>query len=388
MQPNEALILLNLIPGIGPIRVRQLLDQYPEPSAIFSRPAAELARLPGIGHNLATTLLREAKKLDVKQELEQTARAGVRIITLLDPDYPPALRDIYDPPICLYVRGRAEILSRPRSGFLAVVGSRRTSRYGEAMAQRLTRGASMAGWVIVSGLARGIDTASHRACLQAGGRTVAVLGGGLGSIYPPENLDLAREIAETGVLISEHPMMMKPERRTFPMRNRIISGLSQGVLVVEAGVKSGSLITAKQALEQGRQVMAVPGHADSPLARGCHALIKDGAALIETVDDILETFSFLPNLERRGRKTSQNPDQTQSQETDHGGQARPVVELTKAQQQIVTALARGGRTVEQLTNDLSMPVGTLLAELIPLELKRLVRQLPGKHYELSFTEKS
>jgi DNA processing protein len=285
--PREAYIILNLLPRVGPIRVKQMLQHVAGPAHILERSPAELARIPGIGDKLAEILGNWRRYADLDDELAACEKSGVRLLTLADDAYPAILREIHDPPLCLYVRGDIDVLADCSEHGLAMVGSRHTTHYGQGMAERLAAAAVQTGWIPVSGLARGIDTVVHQATVKHEGRTVAVIAGGLQHITPPENLDLARRIAETGAVISEQPLRMAPDKRMFPMRNRIISGLCRGTLVVEAGAGSGSLITARLALEQDRAVFAVPGRADTPHAAGCHALIKDGAKLVETIDDVL-----------------------------------------------------------------------------------------------------
>jgi DNA processing protein len=362
---EEAYIVLNAVQGIGPVRVRQLLEHYGDPQSILSERPNTLKQLTGIGDKTANALANWQDNFDLDEERRLCERAGVTLVTLESENYPADLREIYDPPLCLYVRGDADRLAQVQDRMLAVVGSRRTSRYGLHAAESLTLGAAQAGWAIVSGLAKGIDTIAHQTALTAGAPTIAVLGGGLGAIYPQENVPLARQICETGVLISEQPMMVRPDRRTFPMRNRIIAGMSRGILVVEAGLNSGSLITARQGLEQGRHIFAVPGRIDTPHAQGCHALIKDGAKLVETIDDILEEFSFATAPAVISANTT-----------------RPMPELTDQQRSIIHCLADGMASADDLAQATELPISAVLAELFTLELKRLVRQLPGKRFEL------
>jgi DNA processing protein len=236
------------------------------------------------------------------------------------------------------------------------------------MAEALANAAAFAGWLVVSGMARGIDTVVHRAALRAGGRTVAVLGSGLGRIYPQSNVELSQEIARNGAVISEFPLGYPPDRRSFPMRNRIISGICRGTVVIEAGLKSGSLITAGQALEQGRQVFAVPGPADSPQSKGCHALIRDGARLVESFTDVLEEFTVLPGL---APSTTDRP-------------ARPVpsplsvVGLTEPERQVLAEIGRSETDIDALIERMDLAPGKVLATLVRLEMRHLVRQLPGR----------
>lgn len=372
MTRQEAYCVLNLIPGIGPVRVRRLLSVFGAPEAVLAQPASALAKVTGIGAALAEAVADWRQAVDLRGELALANRAGATLLTPEDDAYPEALKAIYDPPLCLYVRGDASVLSRRADSLLAVVGSRRTTRYGEQTAERLCGAAVDAGLVLVSGLARGIDTVAHRVCVEHGGATVAVLGGGLATLYPPENTGLAQAIVDGGgAVISEQPMLMKPDRRTFPMRNRIIAGLSRGVLVIEAGRNSGSLITARQALEQGRTVFAVPGRIDSPQSSGCHMLIKEGAKLVEGLDDVVEELSFLPLFD--SAHTPSRP-----AERDAAAQSR---EVSETESLILACLDEGDRSLDELLSETELPVSRLLAELLTMELKRLVRQLPGRRFE-------
>lgn len=371
MTSHEAYIVLNLLPGIGPIRVQRLLAQYGSPEQILRQSESALSKVAGIGPTFASTLSHWSREIDLPAELHKIEQAGVSVITLGDDDYPPRLRQIYDPPVCLYLRGNRRALLQ--EGMLAVVGSRRVSRYGTGMAERLTAAAVAAGLTIVSGLALGIDTVVHQTTVDNNGVTVAVLGGGLGAIYPQENVALARAICDKGAVISEQPMGMKPDRRTFPMRNRIISGLSVGTLVVEAGAKSGALITAQQALDQGRHVFAVPGRVDNPQSRGCHSLIKQGAKLVETLDDILEDLQFLPGFAGRAQPPS----------ADEIGVSESIADgVTPVQSRILQLLTNDELPVDELQHALGLAMPELLANLLQLELKRLVVQLPGKRFML------
>jgi DNA processing protein len=366
---RRAYLILNLLPGIGPLRVSQLLSLFPSPAAVLEASAAELARVPGIGSKLASTVADWANQCDPAKELEMIEQAGVLLLTRDDADYPSLLAEIHDPPLCLYVRGNPAALARTRGG-ISIVGSRRTTSYGTAVTDRLATAAAVAGWPVVSGLARGIDTVAHRATVDAGGTTVAVLGCGLAYVYPQENLALARRIVEEGgALISEFPMTCRPDKRNFPMRNRIISGLTRGTVVVEAGLKSGSLITAAAATDQGRQVFAVPGRVDSPQSRGCHALIRDGARLVETFQDIAEEFSGLPGLNLAAEAASGEAASRKS---------APDLTLTHLESKILSFLDENEMAIDALIVAVGEPPAQVLSTLLLLEMKRLVKQRPGR----------
>ena len=377
MENRDSYIALNLIPGVGPVRVNQLLSLFGEPSHVLSATPSELARVPGIGGRLADAISGWARHCDPDAERALAERAGVTIVTREDEGYPSLLREIYDPPLCLYVRGELEALSQPRT-CIAIVGSRRTTAYGVRMAEHLATGAAVAGWTVVSGLAQGIDTAAHEAALHAGGRTVAILGSGLGRLYPQANVKLARRISESGALVSEFPMQFPPSRNSFPMRNRIISGMTVGTLVVEAGARSGSLITASQALEQGRQVFAVPGRADSPQSKGCHGLIKDGAKLVETFGDVLEEFTALPGMGVRAA-----PPETTGGTAGTAESAGADLQLSDVERKIMAFVHAEGETdIDGLVVGVDEPAAKVMGALVTLEMRRLIRQLPGRRVAL------
>ncbi len=371
MDNREAYIVLNSLPEIGPLRVNQLLQCFGEPTAVLSARRDDLLRVSGIGVHAAATITSWRQHCDLKQELELCRRAGVTIVTREDPFYPPLLREIHDPPLCLYVRGCREVLAR--KGSIAIVGSRRTTRYGVKMAETLASAASLAGWQVVSGLARGIDTVAHEATLRTKGCTVAVIGSGLGRIYPQENIDLARRISATGAVISEFPMHWAPAKRTFPMRNRLIAGMTRGTLVVEAGTRSGSLITAGQAADQNRLVFAVPGRVDSPQSRGCHDLVKQGAKLVETFQDVLDEFTMLPGFYKNARSAEHS---SETKETE-----KPIANdltLTTLETKLLDLIGTDELNIDELVVDAAEPASVVLRSLLQLEMRRLVRQLPGK----------
>ena len=284
------LIHLTSVPGVGPQTCRMLLERFGSAGRALSASRAELSAVSGVGPKLAQKIGRARVEFDAGAELALCRRLGVSIVARGDAEYPAALENIPDPPVLLYMKGTIE----PRDELaIALVGSRRCTPYGARMAERLAGALARTGFTVVSGLARGIDAAAHRGAIAAGGRSIAVLANGLSSIYPPEHEDLARALAESGALVSEMPMRQVPLPGLFTQRNRIISGIALGVVVVEATPRSGSLSTARHAMEQNREVFAVPGPADSLSSRGCHRLIRDGARLVETVDDIIEELGPL-----------------------------------------------------------------------------------------------
>ena len=291
MTRTEYYLILNSLRHIGPVRVRRLLEVFGSVESIFTQSTRTLASVDRVGQAAAESIKNWEKEFDPEAELKRAGELGLSLIDCEDAAYPAQLAEIYDAPLVLYYKGDLEAARRRG---VAVVGSRHTSSYGLETAKKLSYQMAYAGLSVNSGLARGIDTAAHQGALAAKGRTVAVLGCSLDLMYPPENKVLAEAIVEmNGLLLSEFPLGTAPDKQTFPMRNRLVSGLSGGVLVVEAGESSGALITARMALEQGRQVFAVPGRIDNPHAKGCHRLIKDGAKLVETVEDVLAEFEFL-----------------------------------------------------------------------------------------------
>jgi len=378
LDSRTAYVALNLLPGIGPLRVNQLLSLLGDPAAILEAKRADLARVPGIGDRLAGLIHNWKQNCSLDTELDLVKKGGVALVTREDDEYPALLRQIHDPPLCLYVRGDAGLLGSMKMA-IAIVGSRRTTNYGVRVAENLATAAAFAGWPVVSGLARGIDAVAHQATLSADGKTIAVLGSGLAHVYPQQNVDLARRIADSGgALVSEFPMLYRPDKRTFPMRNRVISGMTQGTVVVEAGLRSGSLITATQALEQNRQVFAVPGRVDSPQSRGCHALLKDGARLVETFDDILEEFSHLPGL-RPASATANSPATEEAQAAENIGAD---LQLSDTERKLLSFLGADETSIDALISAMEIPTPTVLGAIVTLEMRHIIRQLPGRRIVL------
>jgi len=296
MEEKRCLLALNMVEGLGSVKISQLLEHFNKAANIFGAQAEELERVFGIGAKIAGRI----KNFDwqvLDKELKLIKKHDIGVVTIAESDYPESLKQISDPPPVLYFKG--SILS---GGFnFAIVGSRRASYYGISVAEKFAQQLAALGIVIVSGMARGIDTASHKGALKAKGATLAVLGSGLLNIYPPENKLLAEKIAKSGAVISEFPLNTPPLRENFPRRNRIVSGLSRGVLVVEAAERSGALITADLALDQGRDVFAVPGEVDSPTSLGANYLIKQGAKLVNSIEDILEEYRLSPESMEKSR---------------------------------------------------------------------------------------
>src|SRR5881227_41018 len=291
MNTTEACIALNMLPTVGPVRLRKLLQVFGTPERVLTAKRGELRAVEGIGGEVADQIAAWQSTLDLTAELNRIRDFGATVITQESPSYPKSLREIHAPPIVLYVWG--DLQERDHHA-IGVIGARRTTHYGTESAKKLAYQLAYAGLTVISGLARGIDTAAHQGALAAKGRTIAAIGSGLSKLYPPENQALAEKIRNgNGAIVSEFSMEIEPDRQTFPMRNRIISGWSHGILVVEAGANSGALITASQALEQGRSVYAVPGHINAPSAIGSNRLIQQGAKLVMDASDILDDLQIL-----------------------------------------------------------------------------------------------
>lgn len=337
--------------------MRRLLERFGSVEGVLLAKESELREVEGIGNEVARQVASAMETISVEEEVERAASAGVTILHQEDPAYPESLREIYDPPLVLYVKGK--IPEKWHRG-VAVVGTRKPTHYGEEQAKRFGYQIAYARVPVISGLARGVDTGAHLGALAAKGTTWAVLGCGLGHCYPPENESLATKIVEEGgCLMSEFPMQTKPDRQTFPMRNRIVSGLSFGVLVVEAGKESGAMITARQALDQGRQVFAVPGRIDNPEAKGCLQLLKEGARLVEGVEDILSELQYLLPPEPMAK----NP-----------------VSLEGVEAKVFEVLGVEEWHLDQIIQKTGLPSGQVSSTLLRLEMKKLVRQLPGKYF--------
>ncbi|MDQ6913005.1 MAG: DNA-processing protein DprA [Verrucomicrobiota bacterium] len=362
MNSTEACIALNMLPTMGPVRLRKLLQVFETPEKILAARGGELRRVEGVGPEVADQITSWENTIDLPAELQRIRDFGAEVITAESPSYPRQLREIHAPPIVLYVWG--ELADRDHHA-IGIIGSRRTTHYGTESAKKLSYQLAYAGLTIVSGLARGIDTAAHQGALAAKGRTIAVIGSGLMNLYPPENAALAEKIREgNGAVVSEFSMQIEPDRQTFPMRNRIISGWSHGILVVECGLNSGALITASQALEQGRSVYAVPGHINAPSAQGSNRLIQQGAKLVMDANDILDDLSILL------------PEAKPSPEAA----MRPLPELSEEEQRVYAAIESNETSIDDIATKSDLPSNIVSSTLLRLELKRLVKQLPGKYF--------
>ncbi len=360
MTQTEACIALNMVPKMGPVRLRKLLAAFGTPQAILTARPGDLRQIDGIGTDVAEAIASWEKIVDLDNELKRVADFGAHVLTQTSPDYPASLREIHDPPIVLYVWGELTPADRHAVG---IVGTRKPSHYATESAKKLSYQLAYSGLTVFSGLARGIDTAAHQAAIAAKGRTVAVLGSGLLKLYPPENHELATRIAAGhGAVITEFSMDITADRQTFPMRNRIISGCSFGLLVIEAGLNSGALISANQAAEQGRSIYAVPGRIDQPGALGSNRLIQQGAKLILSAQDVLDDFGILfrdqPEMTRR----------------------TPSPELSAIQRAVYSALGDDDTHIDTITSRCGLPATQVSSSLLALELRKLVKQLPGSRF--------
>ena len=363
-------VRLACLPGVGSRTRRDLLARFGSPGAVLAASPGELAAVPGVGRRIAKAIPALADPAGADEVLDLCRERGVTMLVEDGDGYPPLLGRISDPPGLLFVRGSIQPCD---SLAIAIVGSRHATTYGRRIACQLAGGLARAGYTIVSGLARGIDAAAHRGALDAGGRTLAVLGSGVLNIYPPEHAALAAEVMAQGALLGEAPPLAAPQPGCFPQRNRIVSGLSLGVIVVEAAERSGALITARLAGEQGREVFAVPGPIDSRLSRGCHALIRDGARLVQGIDDVLDELG--PLCEK-------------AQAAD-GRQVRTPAELRldDVERQVLAAFdgtvegASHAASIDDVVAASGLATSQVLATLGVLEMRRILRRLPGNRVE-------
>ena len=355
---------LSLITGLGVTNCLRLVEHFGSPDRVLNAPRAELAQIKGLRKTTLAAIVNSDTTQYAEETLLKVQKAGQTVLCLDDPEYPEQLRNIHDPPVLLYLKGSLEVV---KSAGIGVVGARAASTYGLQMARRFSEDIAGRGLTIISGLALGIDSNAHAGALAVKGKTVAVLGCGLDIVYPPRNRQLFEEIADTGALVSEYPPGTPPDGFRFPARNRIISGLSLGVLVVEAAKRSGSLITAQLALEQGREVFAVPGRIDSGKSEGTHRLLQEGAKLVHDVADIMEE---LPGL-----ATSAPVEKNQ----------RPAVavipDLDQESQALLAVLDVYPKNIDDLIVATGLPARMVSEKLVLLELADLIEVLPGKQYQ-------
>jgi DNA processing protein len=362
MDSREALIALNLIEHVGPVRARLLLEHFGDAPKILAASKSALLRVRNIGDETAEAISTWEKTIDLAGELKRISDFGCHILISSDENYPASLREIYDPPLVLYVKG--ELTAKDKNA-VAMVGSRSTTHYGIETARKLAYQLAYVGVTVVSGGARGIDTASHQGALAAKGRTVCVLGTGVNIVFPPENKDLFARIAESGAVITQFPFNRNGDRQSFAIRNRIIAGMTLGTVVVEADLHSGALITSNFATEYGRQVFAVPGRIDSPRSKGCHDLIKKGAKLCEGAEDILSEFEYL----FPGSNRPPSPGETG---------VLPALELSANEQKVFDALDSEERSIDEVIRKSGLPSSAVSVALLSLEMKHVIKQLPGK----------
>ena len=363
MTEAEALIALNQLPLTGPVKVRRLLEGFGNAVNTLKQSYPSLQRIQGIGPEAAKLISEWQDYTDPAEELRLAKERNIQILTQEDEAYPLALRDAYDAPVVLYVWGN---LLEHDLHSVGIVGSRKLTHYGREAARKFAFQLASAGLTIISGLARGIDTAAHEGAVAANGRTIGVLGSGLMQIYPPENLALAEKIADgQGAIISEFPLQTSPDRKTFPQRNRIVAHWSRALLVVECPSRSGSLITANFALEAGRQIYAVPGPIDRPTSGGCHDLIREGAILVTDGSQILEDFSHL--------KFS----------TPKNDEPRPIenfIDLGPDENAVLKALSGSDQAIDEIVEKTKLSPHQVSVILMKMELRNLVASLPGQRF--------
>lgn len=360
-------LALRAVPRIGDVLYKRLIERFGPPCTVIAATQKELMTVEGVGLQAAEAIKTfHPNDRGIRQELDRVDKLGIELVTLLDERYPAQLKAIYDPPPILYMKGRLEPQDRQA---VAIVGARRATEYGRWITEKITRGLVTKGFTIVSGMARGIDGYAHRAAVSAKGRTVGVLGCGVDVIYPKEHKTLRDEIIAQGCLLSEFPMGTGPHPNNFPQRNRIISGLSLGTLVVEAGLESGALITARYALDQNREVFAVPGNLGAKTSLGTNRLIKQGAKLVETAEDIVEELS--PQL-GSAAKLSDRPDEDQAP-----------ADLSEEESVLLKSLSHEPKHIDLITQETRLSSSQTSGMLLQLELKGHVRQLAGQLFVLN-----
>jgi DNA processing protein len=362
---NDALLVLNGLQRVGPVMLRNLLEVFGDPVKVLSASQSDLLQVKGVGDKAAEALVEWSSRFNLDKEKALMAKKGVRFISKEASDFPEMLSETFDPPIGLYWMGEY-VIDRP---CVAIVGTRRATLYGRTMAKKFAAELSRLGFCIVSGMARGTDTAAHEGALEAGGKTVAVLGCGLDIIYPPENLDIYKEIAAKGAVVSEFPFGRRADRQTFPMRNRVVAGMCQGVIVIESAASGGSMITARFAGEQGRSLMALPGRVDQTSSEGCHQLIRDGATLVTSVDDILEELRYA------------RPEEAELDLDETGSKSRPD-NLSEAESAVLDCFVGGELlSLDSIINQTNRAMAEVSSTVMGLELKRLLVKRGDGRYE-------
>ncbi|MFH0790362.1 MAG: DNA-processing protein DprA [Candidatus Omnitrophota bacterium] len=359
---------LVLIPEIGARRGRKLLERFKTPKAVLEASLEDISEVENVGRDTAGKIIDSRKKIDISRQIKLIEKNNVTLVPLGSESYPASLKTIFDPPLVLFVKG--EILTQDYFS-IGIVGTRMASFYGRTMAEKLSRELVERGFTIVSGGARGIDTFSHQAALKTKGRTLAVLGCGVDITYPPENKKLFEEISEKGAVVSEFPLSAPPDRRNFPMRNRIISGLSLGVVVIEAPMKSGALITVTHAIDQGREVFSVPGKADSFVSKGTNQLLREGAKLVENADDIIEELEPVLKSKIEEFRAGQ-PEPAEKKQSS----IKP--RLSEEEARVYNLFSGDPLEFNDIIAKSHLSVGIVSSVLTMLELKKLIKQSSGK----------
>ena len=359
------MLVLNGLPQVGPVMSTRLMEAFDDdPVAILSGTKNQLQRVSGVGEKTAALIGNWTRHFNLDREKARMEKSGTSFVARGESRYPKSLLQIYDAPIGLYWKGEYTV-DRP---CVAIVGTRRATLYGRAIAKKFASDLARLGFCIVSGMARGTDTAAHEGALEVGGKTIAVFGCGMDIIYPPENLEVYQAIAKSGAVLSEFPFGRRADRQSFPMRNRIVAGLCEAVLVIESAASGGSMITARFAGEQGRQIMAVPGRIDQESSAGCHQLIRDGATMVTSVDDILEELRY---------------ERVVQADVDFGGEDGVELPELAADEAAILEKLRGGERlgVDELSALLGCSVSEITASLMSLEIKRCVSKRADGRYE-------
>jgi DNA processing protein len=385
LNEQQAFMILNALPNIGPITLNRLLAELGgDPRAVFTAGVRTLEAVRGVGPAISSTIANWKNHFDLTREEERMVKSRATFVTGRDSAYPKLLKEISDPPIGLYRKGGYDF-AQP---CIAIVGSRRTTLYGQSVAKKLGGELARLGFCVVSGLARGIDTAAHEGALSVGGKTAAVLGCGIDIVYPPENLDLYRRIEESGAVVSEFPFTRRADRQSFAMRNRIVAGMCAAVIVVESDVGGGSMITAKFAGEQGRLVFAVPGRIDQATSAGCHQLIRDGATLLMSVDDVLSELNYLDGFQpqpipsKTGGVDDDDDGDGNGEKIGGGITSAEYAGLSESEASVLACFAGGEiLTLDALTGQTGKSVAELSATLMMLELKRRVAKRADGTFE-------
>ncbi|VAX41998.1 Rossmann fold nucleotide-binding protein Smf possibly involved in DNA uptake [hydrothermal vent metagenome] len=369
-----AAMRLNMVNGVGPRMLHLLQMRFGSPADVLAASKEELLSIQGIGHKLANSILATKHSNIAEEELQRCAEFNVQLVLRTSDNYPAMLEEISDPPNILYCKG--DLLPQDHLA-VAIVGSRRCTMYGKQQAEHFAGALARAGVTVVSGLARGIDAAAHTGALKAGGRTIAVLATGIANIYPPEHDKLAEEVAASGAVVTESPLRQKPLPGLFPQRNRIISGLSLGTIIIEASRKSGALHTARHAMEQGREIFVLPGRVDSLASQGCHDLIRDGAILIRNIDDVLcELGPLTKPVNRPVVKTNHSKTKIETTQQETIITPRELT-LSDQEREILNLVSLDQKHIDEVLREATIEHSRVLATLTILEMKRLIRKLPG-----------